>query len=228
MESVTRPFCFEEIPAELRQQNNWVDWRFERRMKESKVERTKVLYNPLTVNKAKSNEPSTWVSFDEARTAFERSEIPKGGGRPYDGIGFCLSDGYVGVDLDGVYSNGILEPWAEQIVQELNCYAELTPSQQGVRMIVKGELPDGRREYTLKDRDHHGAALYDAFTRFLTMTGWRIRDGVDVPERTEELRRIHARLFPPEPKAKPKTKASNEFLRDDELIEKARAARDGG
>jgi primase-polymerase (primpol)-like protein len=34
MESVTRQFCFEEIPEELRQQNNWVDWRFERRMKD--------------------------------------------------------------------------------------------------------------------------------------------------------------------------------------------------
>lgn len=94
-------------------------------------------------------------------------------------------------------------------------------------MIVKGELPAGPRQKDFKDREHHGVGLYDAARgRYLTMTGCRIRGNGIIPERTAELGRIHARLFPPKAKRQPQTKT--DFALNDDLITRARMANDGG
>jgi hypothetical protein len=133
----------------------------------------------------------------------------------------------VGVDLDGCRANGSHEPWADEIIRELDSYSELSPSSHGVHVMVKGELPDGPRQKDLGG-DHHGVGLYDAARgRYLTMTGCRIGDVGIIAERTRELERIHARLFPPKPKAKSNAKTCAS-VPDDELIDRARRARDGG
>jgi hypothetical protein len=213
---------YQEIPEELRALRNWIVWRQEKRAdKRGVVHTTRVPYNARNDKHAKTNNPSTWSSIDDAAAVLERG---------YDGLGFCLTPPYVGVDLDGCRPNGNDEPWAAQIIRELDSYSELSPSGHGVHVIVKGELPDGRRQKDFKDRDHHGVGLYDAARgRYLTMTGCRISGEGFIAERTVELHRIHARLFPPEqkPKAKGKAKAGAS-LPDDELIERALKANDGG
>jgi hypothetical protein len=213
--------CYDQIPEELRARPNWVVWRLEKRADQRGVVReTKVPYSARSEKHAKSNDPSTWSSFGDAEAALERG---------YAGLGFCLTPPYIGVDLDGCRQNEINEPWAEVIIRELNSYAEISPSGCGVRVIVKGDLPDGRRQMEFGDRDHHGVGLYDAARgRYLTMTGCRISGDGSIAERTAELHRIHARLFPPQPpKAKPKTKAGAS-LADDDLIARALKASDGG
>ena len=165
--------------------------------------------------------PSTWSSFPEALAAFE-----SGG---YDGLGFCFTPPYVGIDLDGCRSNETNEPWAEEIIRELDSYSELSPSGRGVHVIVRGELPDGRRQKEFEG-EHHCEGLYDASRgRSCTMTGARLTGHGTIAERSQELRRIHARLFPPEPKAKAKAKAeAGAAVADDVLIQRARKANDGG
>lgn len=208
--------CYDEIPDELRALPNWVVWRREKRAnKKGEVKETKVPYNAQSGRLAKSNDPATWSLFDTA------TESLKSG---YEGLGFCLTHPYVGVDLDGCRSNGTDEPWAAQIISELDSYSELSPSSHGVHVIVKGELPLGQRQKD--DGDHHGVGLYDAVRgRYFTMTGSRIRGNGTIAERTTELRRIHARLFPPkQKKATPRKESGG----DDDLIERARQANDGG
>jgi hypothetical protein len=63
-----------------------------------------------------------------------------------------------------------------------------------------------------------------------TMTGCRLRGSGSIAERTQELRRIHARLFPTRPKTAPppQGKPDAAFRPDDELIARARQAKDGG
>jgi hypothetical protein len=210
---------YRDIPQELRDLGNWVVWRAERRAGKGGIVRaTKVPYSARNGKHAKSNDPATWSSFDDAAASVERG---------YAGLGFCLTPPYVAVDLDGCRPDGNHdEPWAAQIIGELASYAELSPSGHGVHVIVRGTLPDGARQ---KDYggDHVGVGLYDAARgRYLTMTGHRIGGNGIIAERTAELCRIHARLFPPKAKAKPKTEA---FASDDDsLIERARAAHDGG
>ena len=148
----------------------------------------------------------------------------------YDGLGFCFTPPYVGADLDGCRVNGTIEAWADGVLRELDSYTELSPSGDGVHSIVRGELPDGQRQKDFGDRPHHGVGLYDAARgRYFTMTGNRISGDGIIAERTVELQRIHARLFPPQLKAKKKARTgASTALPDDDLIARARKANDGG
>jgi hypothetical protein len=211
---------YQEIPEELRELPHWVVWRLEKRANKSGVvKETKVPYNARSKKHAKSNNPTTWSDFSEAVAALELG---------YSGLGFCLSPPYVGVDLDGCRPNGTDEPWAGEIIAELDSYTELSPSAHGVHVIVKGELPDGPRQKEYEG-EHHGVGLYDAARgRYLTMTGCSIHGNGTIAERTPELKRIHARLFPPQPKRKSKAANAGAFLPDHDLIARASKANDGG
>jgi hypothetical protein len=214
---------YDSIPEELRALPNWVVWRLEERVnRKGEVFKTKVPYGAKSGRHAKSNQAATWSGFGDATEALKRG---------YDGLGLCLSRPYVGLDLDDCRPRGIDEPWAAEILRELDTYTELSPSHTGLHSIVKGELPDGPRQKDFGDRPHHGCGLYDAARgRYLCTTGERIRGAATIPERTAELRRIHARLFPPQPpKTKAKAKAAGgASLADDELIARARQAKNGG
>ena len=68
--------------------------------------------------------------------------------RGYGGIGFVFTpeDDLCGVDLDGCLDpeTGEIEPWAWEIIEELDSYTEISPSGTGVHILVRGELPEGR------------------------------------------------------------------------------------
>jgi hypothetical protein len=212
---------YSDIPQELTALPNWVVWRLEKRVNKSGiVKETKTPYNAHTGRLAQSNNPATWSDFGDATQALKKG---------YSGLGFCFSPPYAGADLDGCrQSGGADEPWAAEIIRELDSYTELSPSGHGVHVIVKGSPPLGPRQKDFKDREHHGVGLYDAARgRYLTFTGCRISGGAVIRERTAELHRIHARLFPPQPpKAKANTKAGA-TLPDDDLIARALKAKDG-
>lgn len=213
---------YQDIPEEMRAQTNWVLYRVEKRAGRNGVVReTKVPYS-VRGRRAKSNDPATWSDFGAAIEALKNG---------YSGLGFCLTPPYCAVDLDGCRVNGHDEPWASEIISELGSYTELSPSGRGVHVIVKGELPPGPRQKDFGG-DHVGVGLYDAARgRYLTMTGNRIGGNGTIVERTAELGRIHARLFPPKSKAQPKSKAKATTVGgavDDDLIERARTANDGG
>jgi hypothetical protein len=217
--------CYDEIPEEMRELPNWIVWRLEKRANKSGVvKETKVPYNARSGRHAQSNNPATWSTFGAAMEALKKG--------CFNGPGFCITQPIIVADFDGCRDpGGILEPWAEQMVDELDAPTEISPSRTGVHSFVKGELPPGPRQKEFGDRAHHGIGLYDAARgRYIAMTGERIRGGATIPDRTEELRRIHARLFPPQPpKAKPKAKAkTGASLADDDLIAKALKANDGG
>ena len=89
---------FGNIPAELRVLRQWVAWRYGPARENGK--RPKVPYNARTGKQARVDDPKTWVTFDEARAAFD--------GGTYEGIGFVFTDTdpYFGLDLDGCHAAG--------------------------------------------------------------------------------------------------------------------------
>jgi primase-polymerase (primpol)-like protein len=108
------------------------------------------------------------------------------------GVGFMLhpNDGLAGIDQDDCRDpeTGAVEPWATEIVRGLGSYAEVSPSQRGLRAFVLGELPPGRRR---KGR----IEMYDR-GRFLTTTGHRLAGSPpEVNEGQERLTQLHRRVF---------------------------------
>ena len=129
---------YESIPAELKRLPNWVNWRFADDPDRPDRKR-KIPINPVTLDAAQSNNPATWASFDVAV-----GRLSSG----VDGIGFMFApapDGtrYFGVDLDGCRdaTTGAIASWAQEIIERLDSYTEVSPSGTGVHILCFAELP---------------------------------------------------------------------------------------
>lgn len=143
----------DNIPAELKARNQWVNWRFEYRGGKW----TKVPYTPGTTDKARTNAPVSWRSFQVALSCYEaRADF-------FDGIGYVFSkdDPYAGGDIDHcIDDQGSLSDFARQYLP--NTYAEKSPSGRGVKFIARAKGTFGRK--TSKGE------LYSS-GRFFTITG---------------------------------------------------------
>jgi len=147
----------ENIPPELCETPHWVTWKLVYREGQSKPW-TKVPYRP-SGDAAKTNDSTTWGTFDEACAAYESEDV--------DGIGYVFvdSDDILGVDLDNCRNaeTGNVEPWAQQIVDSLDSYAELSVTGTGVHIIARGTLPGPRRRQGKVEMYSDG--------RYFTMSG---------------------------------------------------------
>jgi hypothetical protein len=105
----------------------WVLWQYEF----VKGKWTKVPYRPTGQN-AKSNDPTTWSSYSDVISAWQANR------NRYAGIGFCLRGSNIAAfDVDDCRNpeNGLLHPFAEQLVTRAGTYVEITPSDKGLRII---------------------------------------------------------------------------------------------
>jgi len=142
-----------------------------------------------------------------------------------DGIGFQLGDSYTGIDLDDCRDarSGDIEPWAREIIRQLDSYTEISPSGTGIHILAKGTLPPrGRRKGPVE--------IYSG-GRYLTMTGEHL-DGTPgtVEERQTELTDFHAQIFGTEQSSGATTAGAVpavNSLSDDEVINRARNAKNG-
>lgn len=146
----------ENVPSELKQIPQWVLWRYVPKPDKPKPDKP-----PYQVNGklAKVNDPSTWNSFDNVMQTYSKGA--------YDGAGVVLTQGLgiVGIDLDNCRcpALNVVEPWAQDILKEVNSYAELSPSKKGFRIFAKGDIPiDGNKS---------GPVEMYKNGRFLTLTG---------------------------------------------------------
>jgi len=202
------------LPAELRNCEQWVDWKKEARGDKQ----TKVPYNPRTGERAATNDPRTWAPFDVALQALKTGA--------YGGIGFVFTnnDPYVGVDLDKCRDpeSGSIAPWARGIVDRLDSFTEPSPSGTGLHIITRGSLPSGGRRKGLVEMYESG--------RYFTMTGDVLDGRLTIEERTPELAALHAEIFRPvtQPRSVLATAVGTPVdLADEALLQKARAAVNG-
>ena len=152
------PIRVDNIPEELRKVNQWVGWR-DLKVKEGL---SKIPINPYTFKFAKVNDSTTWGNFLVALDGVIRKKV--------DGIGFVFSDldPYIGVDLDDCFTkNGRMRPDANRIVNVLNSYTELSPSKQGLHIIVKA--PGKESKQHLPPMKKKGFEIYPR-KRFFTVT----------------------------------------------------------
>ncbi|MBS3023357.1 DUF3987 domain-containing protein [Acidiphilium multivorum] len=121
--------------ASLASQRLWVAWHLETR----RGKPTKVPLNPATRRPAKSNAPNTWGTREEAEAASQQMSQITGGGVGIQlaelGNGECLG----GVDLDTCRDRetGEIANWAREIIQMFRTYAEVSPSQTGIKIYFR-------------------------------------------------------------------------------------------
>jgi NrS-1 polymerase HBD domain len=212
----------ERIPSELRALNRWVVWRWVWKKDKNKGQGgwDKPPVNPHNGRPADATDQAAWMTFDQARAL-----APKLG----SGIGFALgTDGpYCGVDLDKVIDDqGEVAGWAQDVVDRLASYTEITPSLRGLRVWIKGRLPRDQKGKT-KSRmaKHPGIEFYDA-DRYFTVTGERYPGTpTTIEDRSEELAALHAEIFAPQAKAD--RQSAPALADDDTLLERARDAKNG-
>lgn len=203
-----------KIPAQLRDRIQWVVWKYTNRGGKP----TKVPYQP-SGNEARSNDSATWSDFDTCAAIADQ----------YEGVGFMLSaaDPFVGVDLDGCRDaeTGEIEPWARDIIAKANTYTEVSPSQTGVKLFVRGTWPHGgkRMKFDLDGEICDKAPGIEVYSqlRYFATTGMRLSGvSVDVEERQEMLDWLYQQHF------QPKSVASSHYepcsQSEAEVVERAR------
>ncbi len=149
------------IPEELKTNALWCGWKYE--MRDGR--KTKVPYNPRTIEKAKSNDTDTFEEYNYAADALLGGYV--------DGIGIRVCNGYSAIDIDHCISDGGLSDAAQDICVTMKSYAEKSPSGSGIRIIFKtSDYTYDKEKYYIKN-PNNGVEIYTdgATNRFVTITG---------------------------------------------------------
>ena len=214
------------LPAPVRERGRFCCWRYEER----DGRQTKMPYNPMTGQRAKSNDPQTFSTFDVAVMEAESGN--------YSGVGAGLFGNLASIDLDHCLTETGLTDWARDIVTTLHAYTEISPSGTGIRILFPVSQPfqyDTQRYYINRRLDKStgtGIEIYvaGATRKFVTLTGdvfplpldtsWGARD----VELRQVLERYMVREHPE--RQLPRVRAAP-CLDDAELIQRAQRAKNG-
>ena len=150
-------------PPELASRRNWICWRADPDYGKDGKLKPKPKKTPIIVGPGTSSawqRPENHVSYDEAVAAVQKHNL--------SGVGFVLTPGcgLIGGDLDGCRDpvTGVIEPWAQAIIDRRETYFEVSPSGRGVRFWTTTDLP------LRKSENVGGIELYFS-GRFLTFSG---------------------------------------------------------
>ena len=205
----------DNIPPALMSRDQWICWRHE--WIADRNEWTKIPIDPHTGRKAKSTDPDTWGTLEEAESHHDTRETDT------DGLGFVFAEGddIMGVDLDKCRDTDTrhVEEWAKDVVGTLDSFTEVSPSGTGFHVYVIGEVPaGGNRKGQLE--------MYDS-ARFFTVTGHHIDvTPLTIEERQAEINEIHAeRIADDKPETTEPPESADGNLSDSDVIERAKASK---
>src|SRR5262249_33648003 len=124
--------------------------------------KTKPPINPKTGNYADSTDPQTWADFEVALQSAESRRL--------SGIGYVFAGDVMGVDLDHCRNGetGEIAPWAQEIIKALRSYSEISPSEDGVHVLIRASMPENAKH--VRAMQSGKIEMYDR-ARFFTVTG---------------------------------------------------------
>lgn len=217
-------FQIQNIPQQLKSSALWCCWRYLKRDGQEKP--TKVPFCPMTGKAARSNDRSTFGRFEQAAFALDMGK--------YDGLGIGIFDDVCAIDIDNCIENGVFSPMAEEIINEMNSYWEVSPSGSGVRILFRApNLNYDKRKYYINNQKL-GLEIYAAGIthKFVTVTG-NSPDTIGINDRTKELHRILDRFMRrdvPQNLTKKPVSGNPELrirLDDQTIVNKAKKAKNG-
>jgi RecA-family ATPase len=153
------------VPLALRSRKNWIGWRLTHNPDDPLNPKKMPVVLAPGVPVHDYLKPHAHVTYDQALKQVEPLRL--------SGIGFVmtLECGLIGGDMDKCRDpiTGVIEPWAQTIIDRKETYFEISPSGQGVRFFSLTDMPL-RKSITFKPA---GVELY-SMLRYLTFTGDRI------------------------------------------------------
>ena len=185
-----RQFNGEKIPQELKDQRRWAPWKAVWNDKRGKYDKIPCYPNGMGISTAK---PDRWQSYATALQAYQ------GNPSHFAGVGYLMTGphGVVGIDLDHCVTGNDIEPWAQEIVDQVATYTELSPSGTGLRMFSFGDIDVDWTNHEV------GIEVYAGHEpRFLTVTGARLKQSVENITAAPEVIVALSGRYAPDRKAK--------------------------
>jgi putative DNA primase/helicase len=180
---ITIPAALDPLTKEQR----WVGWRW------IKGKDGKLTKPPFRADAphlyASSTDPNTWSPLEVAMSAYCRGEV--------DGIGFALSGSdYSALDLDDsrIAASGVLVPWAAEQIRLSGSYAEVTPSDEGTRVIGRASGAPLHKKYSVPGNGALSCELYRRADRYITITGRQIGSATELANIDAQIDALHAEL----------------------------------
>lgn len=222
-----------ENGQKLKSFSNWVVW--------GDIDRKhiKTPINALTNSNAYPDNKNTWNSFDLACSTVEQNN--------YFGIGLMLpGTNIIGIDIDHcIDADGRISDIASEIITKVNSYTEISPSKEGIRILVhdKDNRFDTLRKtleltHYMNKNSELGLEFYsEKDNRYLTITG-NLLDNmyIDVKSNIEPVKSLYEKYLKKNNNAaKNKTNSNNvvngkkvltniEFT-DEEILNKLRSSK---
>lgn len=157
-----------DLPQELKFNALWCCWKL--------TEKGKIPFNVSTGQGAKSNDPSTFVSYPVLLKHIHKYLSIDDNGKQIGGVGLGIFRGYSAVDIDHCVDNdGNISEMARDIIDYCNSYTEYSPSRTGIRIIFKTQTKIDKSQYYINNANL-GLEIYisDMTNKFVTITGNKI------------------------------------------------------
>lgn len=204
----------ENLPVYLREHGLFCLWRYE----DQDGRRAKVPYNPNRPgSRGDSSNRKAFASLDKAIAA----------AAGFDGLGVGVFDEIAGIDIDHCLKNGALSPLAQNIVDRMNCYTEVSPSGEGLRLLFLAPgFSYNKERYYIKRGDLE-VYIPGNTNRILTVTGNVYRPG-NLEDRTDCLPDLlDEYMLRPQRDIKNTAPPTPVNIPDQELIGMAKRAKNG-
>ena len=160
------------LPSALTSVPNWLVWRLVQKPGEKKPRKVPFYVDGGTRSGAQGTpeDRKRLATYDRAAAACAKGA--------YTGVGFGVlpGDNLVALDFDNCVSGGVIEPRIAALVS--GTYAEFSPSGNGIRAFMKGDLRSRKNNADAADRNADGSrkdGLFDieffGHNGFVTITG---------------------------------------------------------
>lgn len=163
------------IPTSLKEIPRWLLWRHTKRKKpDGSTFWAKVPYQ-ANGKSASTTDPATWCSYSDAFDAWVLGD--------FDGLGITLGADIQGIDLDDCRDpvTGELTDLAQEVLDRVDGYAEVSPSGTGIKLFAKTNLDASRTKKEM------GVELYRE-GRYFTVTGHVLGEGhLDLSAEEQDL-----------------------------------------
>jgi len=209
---------FSSIPQEIKDNGHFCVWQYEER----EGNKTKVPYNPNTREKARANDKSTFSSFAETINVVDN----------YSGLGLGIFDNIGAIDIDHCVDEASeISEMALDIVATMKSYYEYSPSGNGIRILFKVKDIDYDKSKYYINNQNLGLEIYvaGATNKYVSVTGNVIQDnGYEL--RNSELQIVldtYMKRHVVDYDTNIQEQTETTFLSDEDVIEKAKKAKNG-